>query len=287
MRSFSLISICGLLLAATACESSSSDSGGELNSQDDVQRLFQAVVPDLVEALTELANDQFSAALGFSSSGDKGGGSSSSVPCPGGGTLSVNLATGQATLTNCSAGGVTISATLLLFVDGTLAPSYQANFSGPLTVSGTFNGTVEVTDALIQWIDPATDANTYWDVTVLLNGQSFTVTSGDSGNGMGTCPAFDPPEGPGSGPPGAPCDDDSDCQANSCRDPISNPDEGCTCRNLRGADCSQCIGVNAAPFDLPPNRATSCTDVGDFTCSCLTESGETLDFFPSAQECFF
>jgi hypothetical protein len=143
-----------------------------------------------------------------------------------------------------------------------------------------FTGTVQVNSALIEWTDPATVANTFWDVTVTVNGQTFTVSSDDSGNGM----LCDPVEA-SDNPPGAPCDDDSDCQSGSCRDPITNPSEGCTCKNLNcpePQDCPQCVEVDAAQPGTPPNLATCCADIGDFTCSCLTESGELLNFFLSS-----
>ena len=171
MRNFSLVSFCGLLLVVAACGSDSSDpGGGEIRSQDDVRRLFEAVVPDLVEAFTELANQQFAAASALSTSTNKAEGDSS-VPCPGGGTLVVNVITGQATLTDCVAGGVTISASLTLSVLPILPSSYQAFFWGTLTVSGSFNGTVEVDDAYMEWTTPATVANTLWQVTVTVNGK--------------------------------------------------------------------------------------------------------------------
>ncbi len=145
-------------------------------------------------------------------------------------------------------------------------------------MSGSFNGTVEVDSALIEWTVPPTVATTFWDVTVTVNGQMFTVSSGDSGNGMLCDPieAFD-------NPPGAPCDDDSDCQSGSCRDPITNPSEGCTCRNLDnggGGDCSACLGLSAGPLGV----ATDCPDPAvNFACDCLTsESGETVTFFLSS-----
>jgi hypothetical protein len=278
MRSLSLVTICGLLLAATACSDDSSGSGGEINSREDVQRFFAAVMPDLVEAFTELANDQSFATSALSSSRDKSA-HISSVPCPGGGTLEVDLITGQATLTNCSVGGVTISATLTLLVFPLPSPPlYGANFFGILMVSGSFNGTVEVTDALIEWTDPPTVASTFWVVTVTVNGQMFTVSSGDSGNGMLECNEPDPVEGPGSVPRNGPCDEDSDCQSDSCRDPITNPSEGCTCGGSGGEDCSQCIGVSAGP----DGAASSCPGQAvDSACTCTTETGAVLTFFIS------
>jgi hypothetical protein len=185
MRRSSLVSICVLLLAAAVCGCGSSDSGDlsdpEIRSQDDVRRFFQAVMPELVAVFTELANQQSLAASALST---KGGGGST-IPCPDGGSVNVDTSSGQASLINCSARGIVINATLALFVQPTGPSSYQADFNGILMVSGTFTGTIEVVQALIQWTDPATDANTYWEVTVLLDGQPVTVTSGDSGGNGG------------------------------------------------------------------------------------------------------
>lgn len=236
MRNFSLFSLCALLLLVAACGDSSSGSSEEITSQDDVQRLFEAIVPDLVEAFTELASQEafaVSALSGSTDEADKNG--SSSVSCPGGGTLDVDLATGQASLTDCSAGGVTISASLALFVLATGPSSYQANFNGSLTVRGGFNGTVDVVSAFVEWMDPATESNTVWNVTVSLNGQTFTVAGG--GNTTLRCDPYDPPGGPNSGAPYTACDEDSDCQSNSCRGPELNSQFGCTCIDLAGSDC--------------------------------------------------
>jgi hypothetical protein len=169
------------LLVAASCGESSSESGGEIDSQEDVQGLFEDIVPDLVAAFGDLANQQSLAAL--SSSASKGGGNSI-VQCPGGGTLSVNRDTGEATLTNCSVGGEIISGTLVLVVTSDSPPMYRAEFSGTFMVSGTYTGEVEVVSATIEWTEPATETNTSWDVTVLLNGEEVTVSS-DDGNGGG------------------------------------------------------------------------------------------------------
>ncbi|MDH3200559.1 MAG: hypothetical protein OEM15_06665 [Myxococcales bacterium] len=208
MRNFSLVSFCGLLLITVACGSSTSESNGEINSQEDVQRLFEAVVPDLVEAFTELAS-QLSFATASSSSTEKQANGTASVQCPGGGVLNVDLVTGEATLTDCSAGGVTISAQLQLFVTPFPPSSYEAFFNGTLMVSGSFTGTVVVNQAFIQWTDPATVENTFWQVTVTVNDETFTVLSTDSG-GNGNCPPVDVPVG--SVNFGGDCDDSADCE---------------------------------------------------------------------------
>jgi hypothetical protein len=294
MRNFSLVSFCGLLLVVAACSSDSSDpgdpGGGEIRSQDDVRRLFEAMVPDLVEAFTEVANQQFAAVSALSTSTNKAEGDSS-VSCPGG-TLVVNVNTGLATLTNCVAGGVTISASLTLNVFPSGPSSYQASFWGTLTVSGSFNGTVEVEDAYIEWTDPATVANTLWQVTVTANGQTFTVAGGGTGsNQIPGCSDLGPASGPASVPRGGACDQDTDCQEGSCRDPERNPEEGCTCGHTGGGsntgDCDQCIGVNTGPTNAP-NPATQCEPGPDLSaCTCLTQNGETVTVYLSGAGCIY
>ncbi|RLB45676.1 MAG: hypothetical protein DRH23_13940 [Deltaproteobacteria bacterium] len=155
-----------------------------------MQRSLRRVMPDpVLEALECMVTDDVcdpitgecieqmcvgsianSKALSASALSTKGGGGST-IPCPDGGSVNVDTSSGQASLINCSARGIVINATLALFVEPTGPSSYQANFNGILMVSGTFTGTIEVVQALIQWTDPATDANTYWEVTVLLDGQ--------------------------------------------------------------------------------------------------------------------
>lgn len=163
-------------LAAAACGDSSPEVGGQIDSQEDVQQLFEAVMPDLVAVFTEFANSQQPS---LSPAVDKGTGSS--VPCPDGGSINIDTLTGQATASGCTVRGITINATLGLFVQPTGPSSFLANFSGVLNVSGTFFGTVEVLNAEIQWSDPPSESNIFWTVTVLLGGQSITVTSGGSG----------------------------------------------------------------------------------------------------------
>jgi hypothetical protein len=262
MRTFSLALMCGLLLVVAACGSDSTQSDdGEINSQADVQQLFEAIVPDLIAAFTELANQQSSA---LSLSTDKGGGQTSTVQCPGGGTLVVDLASMLATLTDCSVGGVTISATLFLTVFPTTPMSYQANFSGPLMVTGTFNGTVQVDSAVVQWTDPPSANSTFWDVVVTVNDQLFVASSAGVNS---ACPTVDLNDF--SGPPGAPCDDASDCQANSCRDPAENMNEGCTCRNLDGPICPPVNGNGSLPFGADCDDDGDCAGFPCIDCVCI------------------
>lgn len=142
--------------------------------------------------------------------------------------MNVNTATGQASLTDCGARGIVINATLALFVQPTGPSSYQANFNGILMVSGTFAGTIDVNQAFIQWTDPATVDNTFWEVTATVNDSIFIVTSADSGNGhsdpnSGNC---DECIGVNAAPPGSPPN-----PATQCEGPV---DFACSCLTQNG-----------------------------------------------------
>ena len=153
MTRFAFVSLGAVLIVLAACSNSSdssSEGGGEIRSEEDLQRMFQAVMPDLIDALTQLADGQFASKQN----------GASSVACPGGGTIEPNVNTGQTVLASCSAGGVVVDATLFLFVNQVGPSSYEASFNGPLTVSGSFTGTVDVVSAYITWSDPPTQENT-------------------------------------------------------------------------------------------------------------------------------
>jgi hypothetical protein len=181
MRSF-FVRFIGVLLLAAACSSSSSDQGGaEIRSEQDVKRFFDAVMPELVAAFTELANQLSAPPAALSVKG--GGVPTVTVECPEGGSLGINPNTGEATLTDCGAAGVVINSTLFLFVQPIPPSSYQAQFSGLLMVSGSFNGTVEIIQAFVQWTDPASVETTFWEVTVLAGEEMVTVTSAEIATG--------------------------------------------------------------------------------------------------------
>ena len=189
MRRLSLASLWLILLAAAACGCSDDSSGNDINepeirSQEDVRRFFEAVMPELVEVFTELASQQSAASASLKQSG-------STIPCPEGGSVEIDTTTGVASLVNCTVRGIVINAMLLLSIEPTGPSSYQATFSGTLVVTGTFVGTIEVTQAVLRWTDPATEENTSWEVTVLLEGNIVTVTSADPGGNGGdvNCPS--------------------------------------------------------------------------------------------------
>ena len=57
---------------------------------------------------------------------------------------------------------------------------------------------------------------------------------------------------------------------------------------MNGGSCDSCIGVNAAPANFPTNNAVSCQGpVDQYTCNCLTESGEELPFYLSGAGCLY
>jgi hypothetical protein len=65
-------------------------------------------------------------------------------------------------------------------------------------------------------------------------------------------------------------------------------DQSCTCRNLDGGECDECVGVNTAAPGAPPNLSTSCMPGEEqFSCTCMTQNGETLTAFVSPGGCFF
>lgn len=193
----------GILLLAAACSSSSSTDPGspEIRSEQDVKRFFDAVMPQLVAAFTELANELSQSGSAFSTK--QNGAATVTVACPQGGSLGVDPNTGEATLTDCGAAGVVINATLFLFVEPTVPSSYQATFSGVLVVTGSFNGTVEVLQASVRWTDPVSEDTTFWEVTVLVGNETVTVMSGEI-------------------PTGAACTWDRSGQANEVRVHVGN-----------------------------------------------------------------
>jgi hypothetical protein len=71
---------------------------------------------------------------------------------------------------------VTGSLSVLLY--GT-PPSYGVNLEGgSLTLSGVASGTITIVSGMIQWTNPATDANTYWELTVSVGGTTYCAWSG-------------------------------------------------------------------------------------------------------------
>ena len=77
----------GVLLVAAACSSSDDPGGGgEIQDQQDVKQFFDAVMPELIAAFTELANQLTFPASALSL---KGGGEVT-IQCPDGGALNAN-----------------------------------------------------------------------------------------------------------------------------------------------------------------------------------------------------
>jgi hypothetical protein len=97
----------------------------------------------------------------------------SPVNCPGGGTFSY-ASTGGVSLGNfynCNLGGVVIGGV----VSGPITASSQGGSvslsgGGTLNLSGAATGTLNIYYAQIQWTNPVSVANVYWQITIGVNG---------------------------------------------------------------------------------------------------------------------
>ena len=108
----------------------------------------------------------------------------SPVSCPSGGSASYSTSgTPQVTFTSCNLGGVAFSGVLYVTLSS-VTNNYTAIIGGGnLTMSGGATGTLSISNGMIQWSTPATDANTYWQISVTINGAAICAWSGGS-----TCP---------------------------------------------------------------------------------------------------
>ncbi len=95
---------------------------------------------------------------------------------------------------------------------------------------------------------------------------------------------------------GALCQDNNECGAGlfCCLVPDAagncdfDQDQSCTCRNQDGSECDECVGINTAAPGAPPNLSTSCMPGQEqFSCTCMTQNGQTLTAFLSPGGCFF
>ena len=105
----------------------------------------------------------------------------SPVSCPSGGSASYSTTgTPQVTFTSCNLGGVAFSGVLNVTLYS-VANNYTATIGGGnLTMSGGATGTLSISNGMIQWSTPATDANTYWQISVTINGAAICAWSGGS-----------------------------------------------------------------------------------------------------------
>lgn len=222
MRSSALALFCAALLAVVACGSDSSEqsSGGQIESGEDVQAFFDAVMPSLLATFAELA-DQFTFAEGAASVVAKQGGGPVTVDCPDGGIVTFDAITSQATLADCQAQGVSLSGALAAFVSSFPPNSYQGSFNGTLSVGGAFVGELEINQATAQWMNPVTESTTFWDATVTVAGSTYIVSSEGLAPdpSSGDCSAC---VGQNAAPEGSPANRAVDC-------PGSPVDFGCSC----------------------------------------------------------
>lgn len=183
MRHLFFLLSCAALAIVVACGSDSSDppsSGGEINSQQDAQAFFEAVMPDLVIAFTELSEQ-------LTTFAEKQGGPAT-VECPEGGSILYDGIVGQAVFAACGIQGASISGELQAFITPISAMRYQGSFSGPLSVGGAFVGQLDVLQGSAEWNNPPTNDTTTWQATVMVGAETFNVSSG-GGSASGECDA--------------------------------------------------------------------------------------------------
>lgn len=178
MRNSTLALLCAGVSLVVACGSDSNEpsSGGQIESAEDVQAFFETVMPSLLATFTELA-DQITFAEGVPSVVAKQSGGPVTADCPDGGIVTFDMITSQATFAACQAQGISLSGVLAVFVTPVGPSSYQGNFSGTLSVGGAFVGEVEVNQATAQWMNPVSEATTFWEATVTVGANTYIVSS--------------------------------------------------------------------------------------------------------------
>ena len=171
------------LIATTAsgCGGSTSSNAdiGTIDSAADVEALMDAIAVPLAGVFANLANAAVVRTEGATAPTDQLASLTVSAACPGGGTASYTSGEpGAATFTGCVLGGVSVSGSLPVFVFG-VPPSYSVNIgAGTLTLGGAASGTITIVNGTIQWTNPATDANTFWEMTVSIGSATYCVWSG-------------------------------------------------------------------------------------------------------------
>jgi hypothetical protein len=177
MRRSTLALSCAALIVVVACggDSTEQSSGGQIESGEDVQAFFDAVMPTLLATFSELADQLTFAEAALSVASKQGG--PATADCPDGGIVTFDAITSQATLADCQAQGVSLSGTLATFVTPFAPNSYQGSFNGALAVGGAFVGELQVNQATAQWMNPVTEETTFWEATVTVGENTYIVSS--------------------------------------------------------------------------------------------------------------
>ena len=177
--------VTAIATAATGCGSSSDAATiGTVDNAADLAALMDAVAVPMAGVFTNLANGAAVRTDAAGARADRAASLTASASCPGGGTATFTSgAPSQVTFASCGLGSVAVSGTVYVSFSA-YPPSYSAFIDGgSLTLSGAASGTITIVSGMIQWTHPATDANTYWQITVSVGTATLCAWSGGS-----TCP---------------------------------------------------------------------------------------------------
>lgn len=176
--------VTAIAATATGCGSSSSEGAsiGTIDNGADLAALMDALAVPMAGVFTNLSSGAVVRNDGASVLSDRNASLTTSAACPGGGTASYTTGSPSvATFTGCSLGGVVVTGSLSATLYG-VPPSYGVTLDGgSLTLTGAASGTITIVSGMIQWTNPATDANTYWEINVTVGGASYCAWSGGSG----------------------------------------------------------------------------------------------------------
>lgn len=173
--------VIALAITSAGCGGSSTSTPtiGTIDSADDVGALMDALAVPMAGVFTNLSNGAVVRADGAGARPDLVASLTASASCPGGGTASYASGTpSTVTFAGCVLGGVGLAGSLDVDFYG-YPPSYGVNIlGGTLTLSGSASGTITILNGTIQWTNPATDANTYWELTVSVGNTTYCAWSG-------------------------------------------------------------------------------------------------------------
>lgn len=176
--------VTAIATTSTGCGSSSPGGAniGTIDDGADLAALMDALAVPMASVFTNLSSGAVVRSDGASVRSERIASLTASAACPGGGTASYTTGSPSvATFTACNLGGVVVTGSLSVFFYG-VPPSYGVNLEGgSLTLSGAASGTITIVSGMIQWTNPATDANTYWEIAVTVGSASYCAWSGGSG----------------------------------------------------------------------------------------------------------
>jgi len=165
-----------MVLGLSACSGSSEEGGGgTVDSDEALHGLMQAIALDFAQVLADVA-PQYSAAAqkqNGSTECPEGGGAAWAESGFGGGTL---------TLDSCRMNGIAVTGTLSGYVEAGPTDVNGTMLSGPVTASGGYSASLNVTNLLISAQLPIDVELTYWEITAMTEGgKDLCAWSGGSG----------------------------------------------------------------------------------------------------------